>query len=130
MGLVIADEVRMIHDPGRVRPSKVTLTKLLVRNPELQVIALSATISNAEDLAMWLNADLVKDTWRPVPLREGVYFDGEIKFEDMKVRDVPPEKDEIWALRGNRPWRKADRAWCLSIRDVPPNPWLRKSPSE
>ncbi len=98
VGLVIADEIHMIHDPDRGPTLEVALTKLILRNPGLQVIALSATISNAEDLAMWIGADLVKDTWRPVPLREGVYFDGEIKFDDMKIRDVPPEKDEIWAL--------------------------------
>ena len=91
VGLVIADEIHMIHDPDRGPTLEVALTKLILRNPGLQVIALSATISNAEDLAMWIGADLVKDTWRPVPLREGVYFDGEIKFDDMKIRDVPPE---------------------------------------
>ncbi|MEA4977697.1 MAG: DEAD/DEAH box helicase [Methanomassiliicoccaceae archaeon] len=98
VGLVIADEVHMIHDPGRGPTLEVALTKLMRRNPNLQIIALSATISNAEDLAMWLDAKLVRSDWRPVPLREGVFFDGEIKFDDMKKKEVPAEKDEIWAL--------------------------------
>lgn len=98
VGLVIADEVHMIHDPGRGPTLEVALTKLMRRNPNLQIIALSATISNAEDLAIWLDAKLVRSDWRPVPLREGVFFDGEITFDDMKKKEVPAEKDEIWAL--------------------------------
>ncbi len=98
VGLVIADEIHMIHDPGRGPTLEVALTKLIRRSPNLQIIALSATISNAEDLALWLEAKLVRSDWRPVPLREGVFFDGEITFDDMKKKEVPAEKDEIWAL--------------------------------
>lgn len=98
VGLVIADEIHMIHDPSRGPTLEVALTKLMRRNPNLQIIALSATISNAEDLALWLEAKLVRSDWRPVPLREGVFFDGEITFDDMKKKEVPAEKDEIWAL--------------------------------
>ncbi|HKM14292.1 MAG TPA: helicase-related protein, partial [Candidatus Methanomethylophilaceae archaeon] len=64
----------------------------------IQIIALSATISNATDLAVWLDAKLVWSDWRPVPLREGVYFDGEITFDNLKKKEVPAEKDPIWAL--------------------------------
>ena len=67
--LVIADEIHMVHDPGRGPTLEVALTKLIRRNREMQVIALSATISNAEDLARWLHADLVRSDWRPIPLR-------------------------------------------------------------
>ncbi len=98
VGLVIADEIHMIHDPGRGPTLEVTLTKLMRRNPNIQIIALSATISNATDLAVWLDAKLVWSDWRPVPLREGVYFDGEITFDDLKKKEVPAEKEPIWAL--------------------------------
>ncbi len=98
VGLVIADEIHMIHDPGRGPTLEVTLTKLMRRNPNIQIIALSATISNATDLAVWLDAKLVWSDWRPVPLREGVYFDDEITFEDLKKKEVPAEKEPIWAL--------------------------------
>ena len=49
--LVIADEIHMIHDPGRGPTLEVALTKMMRRRSDLQVIALSATISNADDLA-------------------------------------------------------------------------------
>lgn len=98
VGLVIADEVHLIHDPGRGPTLEVTLTKLMKRNPELQIIALSATISNAIDLSVWLDAKLVVDDWRPVELHEGVYFNDVITFENLKQKHVPSEKEPIWAL--------------------------------
>ena len=98
VGLVIADEVHMIHDPGRGPTLEVILTKLKRRNRDLQIIALSATMSNASDLAEWLHADLVESDWRPIPLKEGVYFDGRIQFDDRSEREVPVEKEEVWSL--------------------------------
>ena len=98
VGLVIADEIHMIHEPGRGPTLEVALTKMVRRNPDLQVIALSATISNANDLAMWLDADLIKSEWRPIELREGVYFDGKIDFNRGDSMTVPPQKEEVLAL--------------------------------
>ena len=98
LGLVIADEIHMIHEPGRGPTLEVTLTKLKRRNPDTQIIALSATISNASDLAEWLDARLIRSTWRPIPLKEGVFFDGEIVFGDRTKKEVPESKDAIWAL--------------------------------
>ncbi len=46
-------------------------------NKSIQTLALSATISNAKELAGWLEAQLVLSDFRPIPLKEGVYF---IKF--------------------------------------------------
>jgi helicase len=98
VGLVIADEIHMIHDPGRGPTLEIALTKMIRRNKGLQVIALSATVSNANDLAQWLNAELVTSEWRPIPLKEGVYFNNEITFDDCSSRDVPPGSDPIWQL--------------------------------
>ena len=99
IGLVIADEIHMIHDAGRGPTLEVALTKLMRRNSDLQVIALSATISNADDLAAWLHADLVRSDWRPIPLKEGAYFGGEITFGDGSRKTVDSQsKDEVWGL--------------------------------
>ena len=98
VGLVIADEVHMIHDPGRGPTLEVTLTKLMRRNRDLQIIALSATMSNAFDLAEWLHARLVESDWRPIPLKEGVYCDGQILFDDRTTREVDAGKEEVWSL--------------------------------
>jgi len=98
LGLVIADEIHLIHDPTRGPTLEVALTKLKRRNRNMQIIALSATISNADSLAQWLNADLVKMDWRPIPLHEGVYYNREVTFEDGKSIDISGTGDEIWQL--------------------------------
>ena len=98
VGLVIADEIHMIHDPGRGPTLEVALTKLMRRNRDLQIIALSATISNADDLAEWLHAELVRSDWRPIPLKEGVFKDDTIVFNDRTTREVPKSGDTVWAL--------------------------------
>jgi len=98
VGLVIADEVHLIHDPTRGPTLEVALTKMMRRDPGMRIIALSATISNSRDLAEWLKADLIKSDWRPIPLKEGVYFNGQITFDEYDVMDVDCGKDEIWDL--------------------------------
>lgn len=98
IGLVIADEIHLIHDPSRGPTLEVTLTKIKRKRNDVQIIALSATITNANDLAMWLDAELVKMDWRPIPLHEGVYYDDEVTFEDGRSFDIEAGKDEIWAL--------------------------------
>ena len=96
--LVIADEIHMIHDPGRGPTLEVALTKMMRRRSDLQVIALSATISNADDLADWLHASLVRSDWRPVPLMEGSYLPGRIVFGDRTERQVPQREDAVSSL--------------------------------
>lgn len=54
-------------------------------NPKTQIIALSATIKNADDLSTWLNAKLIKSDWRPVPLKEGVCLKNKITYDDGKT---------------------------------------------
>ena len=98
VGLVIADEIHMLHDPGRGPTLEVSLTKMRRRNPGLQIIALSATISNANDLAQWLDAELVRSDWRPIKLREGIYYDGRIDFTDGSVTEIEHDKEEVLAL--------------------------------
>jgi len=78
---VIVDEVHLLNDVSRGPTLEILITLLKKILPQVQIIALSATIGNPEELATWLEATLVKDSWRPVPLHKGVYFDGKIEFE-------------------------------------------------
>ncbi len=91
VGLVIADEIHLLGDPHRGPTLEVVLTRLRLMSPEPRLIALSATIPNAVEIAGWLNARLVEADWRPVPLREGVFYNGAEIFNDGTVRWVPRE---------------------------------------
>lgn len=81
---VIIDEIHLLNDAERGPTLEILITILrkLLRN--VQIIGLSATIGNPEELAEWLDANLVIDNWRPVKLEEGVYLDGEIEFKERK----------------------------------------------
>lgn len=98
VGLVIADEIHMIHDPSRGPTLEVALTKMMRRYPKLQIIALSATITNARDLADWLRAELVTGSWRPIVLKQGVFNDWVITFDTGGDREIPDKGDVIWSL--------------------------------
>src|SRR5437879_5558984 len=78
--VVVADEVHLINDADRGPTLEITLAKLRQVNPKAQVLDLSATIKNSDQLAKSLAAEHVKSETRPVPLKEGVYHDSPIHF--------------------------------------------------
>lgn len=88
VSLVVADEIHMLGDPNRGPTLEIVLTRLKWMSPGLRFIALSATIPNAPEIAQWLGAQLIESNWRPVPLREGVYFNDAITFQDGGVSKV------------------------------------------
>jgi len=86
--IVIIDEVHLINDisRGSLLDSVITVFKML----DYQIIALSATIPNGDELACWLKAELVTSNYRPVKLLEGVYFP-----EDNGIYYYDPSPEEI-----------------------------------
>lgn len=94
IGVIVVDEIHLVNDPKRGPTLEMVLAKLLKTIREVQVVALSATISNAEDIAGWLEAELVKSDWRPVPLTEGVFLDNQISFNNGKKRVVRRKRRE------------------------------------
>lgn len=79
---LIVDEIHLLNDTSRGPTLEIIITLLRSLIKGLQVIGLSATIGNPEELAEWLNAELVRDDWRPVKLHKGVYLEGEVEFLD------------------------------------------------
>lgn len=77
---VIVDEIHLLNDTERGPTLEILLTILKQLLKNTQIIGLSATIGNAEELAEWLNAELVVDEWRPVKLHKGIYLNGKIDF--------------------------------------------------
>lgn len=79
VGLVIVDEIHLLNDASRGPTLEILLT-MLRRLIAPQMIGLSATIGNPEELSEWLGARLVQDDWRPVRLDKGVFVDDEVRF--------------------------------------------------
>lgn len=84
ISVVIIDEIHLINDPGRGPTVEILITLLREILKNVQIIALSATIGNPQELASWLKAELVIDDWRPVKLYKGIYYNGEIEFKKEK----------------------------------------------
>lgn len=80
VGVIVVDEVHMMNDAGRGPTLEILITVLRETIRNVQIIALSATIGNPEELAEWLDANLIVDSWRPVKLEKGVYLGREIDF--------------------------------------------------
>lgn len=78
--LIVVDEIHTLNDIKRGPILEILITLLKELLPNVQIIALSATIGNPEMLAAWLNANLIKDDWRPVKLKKGIYFKDKIEF--------------------------------------------------
>ena len=95
--VLVVDEVHEI-DSDRGPTLEMVLTRFLLRG-SAQIVALSATIPNAHELAGWMGAELVTSEWRPVTLKEGVYFDKKILFSDGEERTVSSGlSDDVLAL--------------------------------
>ena len=125
IGLMIIDEIHLIGDESRGPTLEMILTQQIQQQEQqekqrqkrprpskgstgaspplppakMQIVGLSATISNDEEIARWLGCTLVRSTWRPVPLAEGVCdeagrvmmndgrrFEGGIGTEGMPAR--------------------------------------------
>jgi helicase len=91
---VVADEVHLIDDSSRGPTLEVTLAKLRQLNPALQTVALSATVGNADEIADWLDAELVDSTWRPIDLKKGVHFGNALHLDDGTQRELPTRNSE------------------------------------
>ncbi len=97
VGTLVVDEVHEI-DSDRGPTIEVILTRFLLRR-SVQIVALSATIPNASELAHWLDAELVLSDWRPVNLREGVLHQKTIVFADGSSEELRSDaRDDLTAI--------------------------------
>lgn len=88
ISLVVADEVHLLNDADRGPTLEVVLARLMQTNPDVQLLALSATVKNAEEAAEWLKAASVTTDWRPVVLKEGVLVNNEAQFKDGSAMKI------------------------------------------
>src|SRR6185503_18190369 len=82
IGLFVSDEIHLIGDRERGPTLEMMLTKVRRQYPAAQIVALSATVANSDELAGWLGCELVESSWRPTKLVEGVYEHGGIQLND------------------------------------------------
>jgi len=82
VGCFVFDEIHMIGDTSRGSVLEILITRLKRAVPNAQIVALSATIGNAKEIAEWLGARLVESSYRPVELKKGIVLDGKVYYRD------------------------------------------------
>ncbi len=82
VSLVVIDEIHLLNDIDRGPTLEILITIVKQMLPKAQILGLSATIGNPHELGAWLDAAVIEDSWRPVPLHKGIYYDGEVEFEE------------------------------------------------
>jgi helicase len=84
----VIDEFHLIDDHGRGPTLEIIISRTRHENPNCQIIALSATVGNANKVAEWLDAKLVTSEWRPVELRSGTFSDLILKIHRVDSKNL------------------------------------------
>lgn len=92
--VIILDEIHFINDGLRGPTMEILAARINQLNENIQIVALSATVSNANEMAGWLKAKLVLSDWRPIPLKEGVYHNEKITFDEHGTRIIGEDAKE------------------------------------
>ena len=87
IGVVVIDEIHNLGDKSRGVRLESLLTRLMTYI-HIQLIGLSATIRNPEDIANWMNAKLIKNNKRPIELRYKIIVSND-KYNTLK--DLIPD---------------------------------------
>ncbi|MBZ9571156.1 DEAD/DEAH box helicase [Methanobrevibacter sp. TMH8] len=69
---IILDEFHMIGEYSRGPTLECAITRAKIINPNLRIVALSATLQNMGEIEGWLEAKVVEHDYRPVPLNKEV----------------------------------------------------------
>lgn len=97
VSVIVADEFHLLNDSSRGPTLEINLTRLRHLRPDAQIIALSATVGNAPDLATWLDAALITSDWRPVALEYSTLY--ELNLEPRKIQSNAGSEGQLGAPR-------------------------------
>jgi len=95
LSCLVVDEIHLLDSSKRGATLEVLITKLRKTNPEIRIVGLSATIPNADEIGSWLDANVVKSDWRPVPLYQGIFINGTLEFYKDGNSSLPDESRPI-----------------------------------
>ncbi|MFJ8661460.1 DEAD/DEAH box helicase [Streptomyces sp. NPDC093795] len=86
VGCLVVDEIHLLGDPTRGAVLEALLARVREDSTATRIVGLSATVANADEVAQWLGARLVRTTWRPTRLT-------------WQLPLLPPVDETDWAKR-------------------------------
>lgn len=95
IGTVVVDEFHKLNDTDRGPHLEITVSRLLKDHPEVKIVGLSATISNPDEIADWLEAEQTNTgDWQKNEIIEGICYEesNEIVFYGDDKRKESLEK--------------------------------------
>lgn len=93
VSIVVSDETHLLNDRDRGPTLEINLTRLRILRPDAQIIALSATVGNSEEISSWLDAKLIQSEWRPVKLEYSTLSD--LFLEPRLVQIAKGETEDL-----------------------------------
>lgn len=88
VGLFIIDEIHLLTERERGPTLEIILTKIKLMPQKPQIIGISATISNSNEIADWLKCEPIQSKWRPTELIEGVYNYGKVTMSNGTTFEI------------------------------------------
>ncbi|WP_342778265.1 DEAD/DEAH box helicase [Streptomyces botrytidirepellens] len=86
VGCLIVDEIHLLGDPARGAVLEAVLTRVREDSAQTRIVGLSATVANADEVADWLGARLIRTSWRPTRLT-------------WQIPMLPASRDGEWSTR-------------------------------
>ncbi|WP_369225693.1 DEAD/DEAH box helicase [Streptomyces sp. R39] len=86
VGCLVVDEIHLLGDPVRGAVLEALLARVREDGTGTRIVGLSATVANADEVADWLGARLVRTAWRPTRLT-------------WQLPVLPPADEGDWAAR-------------------------------
>jgi ATP-dependent DNA helicase len=100
IALVVADELEVLSDVERGASVDVLFTRIV--RSSCRLIGMSAVIGEAENLATWMRARLLRYERRPVELRYGVLHDGVFRYK--MYNDCGESEEPLVCPEDTSPW--------------------------
>lgn len=86
IGCIVVDEIHLVGDETRGATLEALLARLRLLSDTTRVVGLSATVTNADELAAWLGAELLRSEWRPTVLvSQLVGYEGSGSYHEVEV---------------------------------------------
>lgn len=95
IGTVIVDEIHLLGEPSRGPVLESLLARIRHETSGARLVGLSATAANADQVAEWLNADLVEITWRPTRLTNQLLT---LPITDSRAEDDRVRNEAVTSL--------------------------------